>query len=95
MTIIWTFIIHFLWFYIAAGLAVSVVFWGTRMIKAKNRARFTDEAIHDGLAKGESDPMFLYLVEIFGNRMGVVLMMFMLWPVALYLMIFQERKQKP
>lgn len=52
---------------------------------------FGPTANHDPI----NAPMFLYLVEIFGNRMGVVLMMLMLWPVALYLMIFQERKQKP
>ena len=61
-------------------------------LKAKNRARFTDEAIHDGLVKGESDPVFLQLVEIFGNRLGVVILIFIAWPVPLYLMIFPRKK---
>ncbi len=91
MTVLLALIVRFAWFYTAMGLLVSLVFW-SRLLKAKNRARFTDEAIHDGLVKGESDPVFLQLVEIFGNRLGVVILIFIAWPVPLYLMIFPRKK---
>jgi hypothetical protein len=86
------FITKLLWFWIVMGALVSLAFWGTRLATAAGRAKFTDAAIRDNMVRGESDPLKLRLADIFGSRLGVVLLVFAFWPIALYAMLFSNKR---
>lgn len=87
-----TFIGNLFWFWIALGVPASLLFWGVRLSKAGNRAKFNDEAIRDWMSRGAYDPMHVRLVEIFGSRLGAVVLVFLFWPLALHSLVTPGRK---
>lgn len=86
------FIGKLLWFWTVMGTLVSLTFWGRSLARTENRRKFTDEAIRHKMTHNEHDPLKLRLAEIFGSRHGVVILVFLCWPIALYVMLFSDRK---
>lgn len=92
MIYLWGLLVRFLWFYASMGLLVSVGFWTIKLAREKNRRKFDDAVIHAEFVRGETDPITLQLADIFGSRLGVVLLLFIAWPVTLYQIIFPPKK---
>jgi len=87
-----TFIVNVLWSWIGVGAVVSLVYWGVRLSSAENRAKFNNETIRDRMSRGAYDPLHVRLVEIFGSRLGAVVLVFLFWPFALHSLVTSGRK---